>query len=466
VGIPLLSDYRKLSQPPRRFLIFGALNVFNWFSIVGPVIVLFARKIEMPASWIGFLMSFLPLSTLLVIVTIPLVMRLGSKRLLVITWALQSAVAGLIFLVPWALEHRGPHAAWSVMLAAILGFCIARATGIGGWFPLLHDIVPKREQNRFFSTEMALAQGCIVVATLAQALVLGKDPTMGRFLFINGFGITAGFVSAFWLTRVPGGESTHDPIKGASSFAAYRAVFRDRGYFIFVLTTVVCFSCFAWINASVVLYMRDQLHFADLPIMLCMGAGNLGVLMTIHFWGRFADHSGTGYAALLAMLGHSAAALCYLLLPPSAPWSAWLFPPVLVATTLLGAAYWTISHRYMISLVDKEHKVGYTNLWIVGTAIAMGVTPIITGYFIDHFHLAGFRLAFAISGIGGILAGLANFWVVHHRTPIRHALDELVNPMLPVRTLARIAWVTVGLHSSNRNVPMDDDDDDEFREAV
>lgn len=463
MGIPLVSDLRSLSQPPRRFLVFSALNVFTWFSLVGPVIVLFARKIEMPASWIGFLMSFLPLSTLLVIVTIPLVTRLGSKRLLVITWALQSAVAGLIFLVPWALRVHGAHAGWGVMLAAILGFCMARATGIGGWFPLLHDIIPPKEQNRFFSTEMAVAQGCIVIATLAQALVLGKNPDIHRFLFINGFGISAGFVSAFWLTRVPGGESTHDPIKGSSSFAAYRSALSDRGYLLFVATTVLCFSCFAWINASVVLYMRDQLGFADLPIMLCMGGGNLGVLLTIHFWGRFADHSGTGYAALLAMLGHSTAALCYLLLPPSAPWSAWLFPLVLVSTTLLGAAYWTISHRYMISLVDKEHKVGYTNTWIVGTAIAMGVTPILTGYVIEHYHLAGFRMAFTISGVGGILAGLANFWVVHHRKPLRHALDELVNPMLPVRTLARIAWVTVGLHSSNRDSP---DGDEEFREAV
>src|SRR5690606_23466495 len=116
-------------------------------------------------------------------------------------------------------------------------------------------------------------------------------------------------------------------------------------------------------------------------------------------------------------------------------WSAWLLPPTLVCTTLLGAAYWTISHRYMISLVDKEHKVGYTNIWIVGTALAMGTTPIITGYIIEHYQMAGFRAAFAISGFGGIVAGLANFWVVHNRRPLRHALDELVNPMLPVRTL-------------------------------
>ena len=81
----------------------------------------------------------------------------------------------------------------------------------------------------------------------------------------------------------------------------------------------------------------------------------------------------------------------------------------------------------------------------------MGVTPILAGYIIEHFALLGFRVAFAMAGVVGIIAGLANYWVVHDRKPLRHALDELINPTLPIRTLARIAWVTVGLHDSNRN---------------
>lgn len=450
MGIPVLSEYQKLSKPPRQFLVFSALNLFTWFSIGGPVMVLFARHIGMPASWIGVLNSFLQLATLLVIVTIPLVLRLGSKRLLLITWSLQSVAASLLFLVPWALREYGPHTSWCVMLAAVLGFCLVRATGIGGWFPLIHAVVPKEEQSPFFSTEMALLQGCTVTATLAQAFILGSTPTIGRFLFINGIGITAGVLSALWLKRIPVAEHKHTPISGSSSLAAYTAALKDRGYILFVLTTVTCFSGFAWINTSIVLYMRDAMKFSDMNIMIFLAAGNFGVLLTIAFWGRFADHSGTGYAGLLAMIGHSLGAITYLFLPPGAPWSAWLLPPTLVCTTLLGAAYWTLNHRYMISLVDKEHKVGYTSLWIVGTALAMGLTPVITGYIIEHYGMTGFRASFAISGFGGILAGLANFWVVHNRRPLRHALDDLVNPMMPLRTVGRIAWVTVGLHSSNR----------------
>ena len=86
----------------------------------------------------------------------------------------------------------------------------------------------------------------------------------------------------------------------------------------------------------------------------------------------------------------------------------------------------------------------------------MGVTPIIVGYVIEHFGLGGFRIAFGMAGVVGIVSGLANYWVVHNRKPLRHALDELINPILPIRTLARIALVTAGLHASNRASEEDD----------
>ena len=451
VGFPIISDYRTLSQPPRRFLVFSACNVVSWFSLVGPVLVLFGRRIDMPASWIGFVISFMPLSMVLVTVTIPLVTRLGCKKLMIATWVLRNLAACLLFLIPWAIYHYGERAGWIVMMVAILSFCVVRALGVGGWFPWLHEVVPDKEQHRFFSTETALAQFCIVVITLIQALVLRGEPSIWRFLMVIAFGISAGLLSAYWLSRVPGGDATYDPAVDTSSMKSYSVAWKDRSYIIFVATTALCFSCFAWINASIVMYMRDALGFADTPIMLIMAACNTSVLITIHFWSRFAEQSGTGQAALLTMIGHSLGALTYLLLPPGATWSAWLLPPTLICTTLMGAAYWSLTHRYMISLVDKVHKVGYTNIWMVGTAISMGVTPIVTGYVIEHFGLSGFRASFAIAGIVGMIGGLANFWVVYHRKPLRHALDDLIDPALPIRTLARIAWVTVGLHSSNRN---------------
>ena len=108
MGIPILSDFRRLSQPPRRFLVFSTFNVLSWFSLVGPVVVLFGRTIDMPASWVGFLLSFMPLSMLLVMATIPLVTRFGPKKLMIATWIGRNLAASLVFLIPWALSAHGP----------------------------------------------------------------------------------------------------------------------------------------------------------------------------------------------------------------------------------------------------------------------------------------------------------------------------------------------------------------------
>ncbi|MCL4219528.1 MAG: hypothetical protein KJ052_21315, partial [Candidatus Hydrogenedentes bacterium] len=65
---PLLRSIGDLDRGPRRFLLFTGFNVVSWQCIVGPALILLARYIEMPASWVGLLISFMPLSTLLVVV--------------------------------------------------------------------------------------------------------------------------------------------------------------------------------------------------------------------------------------------------------------------------------------------------------------------------------------------------------------------------------------------------------------
>ena len=459
--LPMFHDYKKLSTAPRRFLVFSVFNVFSWYCLVGPVLILFARFIEMPVSWVGYLNSTMPLSMIFVVVSIPLVTRLGYKKILVLTWFLRCLVACGVFLIPWVQGAYGSQAAWFVFLGSIVGFCLIRSVGVGGWFPWLHEVVPEKEQSRFFSTEMAIAQSCIVIITLVQAFILKGDVTIGRFMLIYTIGVGSGIISTFWLARVPGGKSTHNPEEGDSSFASYAVALKDRSYMLFVITTCLCFSCMVFLESTIVLYMRDGLGYSDMPIMVIMAAGGFVVLLSIHFWSRFADHSGTSYAMLLAILGHSFAALMFLVLLPDAAWTKWLLPPVLVMTVLMDSAYWSISHHHMMGVVEKEHKVGYTNIWIVGSAISMGLTPIATGYIIEHLGLMGFRIAFVCSGVGGIVCGLANYWVVHHRKPLKHSLSELINPSLPIRTLARIAWVSVGLDESNRkadgNPPKDGD---------
>ena len=448
--IPIVSQVEDLDQGPRRFLLFAVFNVVSWQCIVGPVLVLFARALDMPPSWVGFLISFMPLSMLLVVGTIPLVTRFGPKRLMSTGWLLRNLTMCSVFLMPWAMLHWGPRAAWYVLLGATLGFCLIRAVGASAWFPWLHEVVPEGQRAAYFSAETAIAQVVVVCVAAMQAVLLRGNPGVPRFLCVYGLGIASGLVSLVWMSRIPGGDAAPGPRPERQGFRAYRVALADRPYVAFAVTASLCLFCISWYTGSVVLYMRDAVGLASRTIMMLMAAGGMGTLLTIRFWGRFAQHSGSGRAMFKTLIGHSLAALSFVALSPAAPWVLYGLVPALVCAAIFAAAFSVAANRAMLNYVHAAHRPAYTNLWIGGTSLALGLAPILAGQVIDNWHLWGFRVCFGISGVAGVCCAVACRWVVQDGAPFEPTLGQMLNPVLPLRTLLRIVWVTVGLHESNR----------------
>ncbi|HNT90018.1 MAG TPA: hypothetical protein PKL84_19295, partial [Candidatus Hydrogenedentes bacterium] len=129
--LPIVSVVHELAPPGRRFLYFNFFNVISWQCVVGPAMILFARKIGMPASWVGFLISFMPLTMILVLFTVPLVNRLGPKNVMMKGWLSRNLIMSTVFLMPLAVRFWGPRAGWYVLTGATLGFCIVRAVAVG-----------------------------------------------------------------------------------------------------------------------------------------------------------------------------------------------------------------------------------------------------------------------------------------------------------------------------------------------
>jgi hypothetical protein len=449
LNIPILSGLRELDRAPRQFLYFIVFNVISWQCIVGNALVLFARSLDIPASWVGFLIAFMPLSMLLVITTVPLVTYLGPRRLMSMAWGSRCVVICAVFLIPYVLRNYGLQPAQFVLMGATLGFCLLRAMGGGGWFPWLHEVVPDHQRGTYFSTELAITQLLWVLVASGQAFILHDNPGLNRFLVLYAIGIAAGFISLIYMVRVPGGRGVTGPVSVQSSFAAYRIALSDRPFLWFVVVATLCFSSLTWLSAALVLYMRDALGYSPRAIMFLTAAGGAGILVTIRQWGRFADYSGSGRAMLLSLAGHSASALAFLVLVPGAWWTQWILPPAVILAGVFAAAFTMAAHRAMLNFVRSPGRVAYTNLWTVGTSLALGVTPILAGFCIEHWNLWGYRTCFLACAIGGVCGAVASqFAVQDSASRLEPSLSRLVNPALPVRTLARIIWITLGLHES------------------
>jgi hypothetical protein len=450
VPLPIVSNIRELSSAPRRFLLFTVFNVVSWHSLVGPSMVLFARKIDMPASWVGVLLACMPLSMILVMGTVPLVMRFGPKRLMVSTWFFRNIVTAAVFLLPWAIQAGGQQSGWYLLMATTLSFCIVRALGVGAWFPWLHEFVPEEQRGAYFSAETALAQIVMVGVNLFHALLLQGDPSMNRFFVIYGVGIAAGVISVALMARVPGGARPDPHDMDAREELTYRAVFADRQFMRFVIMVSLGYASMAWLGASSVLYMRDMIGLSANVIMAVMTTASLGVFLTIRFWARFADYSGPRSAVALSLVGHGVIATFFLGLWPGAVWTPWLVFPAVVMASILSAAFSAISHRAMLDYVPDHGRMAYTNVWILGTSMALGLSPVLAGFAIQTGGYRGFELCFLIAGVGGILFGLAERLLVARVAERPQPMIELFSPGQPVRALARIVWITAGLHRSNR----------------
>lgn len=171
------------------------VNLISWQCVVGQVLILFARSLGMPADLVGLLISFVPFSMLLVVVSIPAVEFFGPRKLLITTWFLRNILISSVFFIPAVTVHYGQRAAWLVLLFAVLGFALTRAFGVGAWYPWLHEIVPHDNISDYFNSETILVQVTNIVLAVVIAQVLAHFSGLTSFFLVYGAGVIVGLVS-------------------------------------------------------------------------------------------------------------------------------------------------------------------------------------------------------------------------------------------------------------------------------
>lgn len=450
--LPVVSTVKQLPPGPRAFLFFSGCNLVSWQCIVGPAMVLFARELHMPPSWVGWLLAFLPLTNLLVVGMVPLVTRIGPKRLMLSTWGSRNIAVSSVLAMPWVLSHYGEQAAWYLLAGATLAFCTIRAVGSGGWLPWVHEIVPEDRRGPFFSAEAAIVQLLNIFVILGQGFLLRGNPGLTEFLMVYAFGIIAGLVSLLWMSRIPGGAGHSDETAPAAGFATYRNAFADRRYVRLVLFASAAYAGVTLYTAAQVMFLRDILHVGPEVIMGVLALGSLGIVLSIHSWSNFTEHSGSGTTMRLTLIGFAAAVLGFLLVQPGAGWAPYVAGALMVCASAFSAAGFSAANRAMLNFTHPDYRVAYANLWSVGTSMALGFAPIVAGEIIEHLDLLGFELCFIASGMIALVCAALSSTVVPDQHPEEVTAGMLpVRPGRPLRDLARAARITFGLHRSNRS---------------
>ena len=102
--------------------------------------------------------------------------------------------------------------------------------------------------------------------------------------------------------------------------------------------------------------------------------------------------------------------------------------------------------------------MAYPSLWILGISTANGLPPILAGLLIDLLGMAGFRLCFFLAGCVGLAAACLMFTLQPEegKPPLRE-LRHLIQPSQPLRSLARVFWITLGFGGKKNGSGAGDD---------
>ncbi|MBU2515819.1 MFS transporter [bacterium] len=445
----VLNDLQSLPPDSRKFLVFTGFNLVSWQCIVGTVLVLFSRALGMPSSWVGTLLSFLPLSMLLVIFSIPAVETYGPRKLLIVTWLMRNIVASFILTIPLAIYLWDIEISWYILLFSILCFSLVRAFGVGAWFPWLHELVPKNRMGAFFSVETILAQVLTVLVTFGLAVILTINNGLERFYWIYGIGITAGLLSVWFARYIPGGISHSLNTDPSEKFLVLRHALRDKKYLQFIMLIILSISAIAWINVSSILYLRDVLGYSDSKIMNLVTVGAIGVALAVQFSSKILESFRSKVILSFLMALQMLISICWCLISPDIKSTLFYTLPLIVFGAIINAGFIIVASQMMMGMAPNQDRVGYTSLWITGTSISNGIPPILSGWLIRLFQMPGYRTCFLLAaGSATIVAILWSRFRWDEEEKILN-IHHIVKPHQPLRTLQRITWLVRSRKKNN-----------------
>lgn len=432
-----LTSLRLLGPAARRFLFFSFLNTVSWQMLVGSVLVLHARALDIPSGFVGMIVAIMPLTLVFSLGMTSWVDRIGPRRMMTAGWTARNLMAFPLVLTPWIYATWGSRAAGVALFAGVFCFCTMRSLTCTGWFPWLHEIIPATERGRYFSAEIILVQIVNVGIGLATFLFLGRHAALWKFAALAGLGMVAGLTSIGLMRRIPGGGPS--PAKRhRTALLDFRLVLRDRSYMSFVLWTSLGLFVTVGQGTLTVLSMRDYLHVAPSLIMLTTAVGSTAAMAVGPWWGRLADRHGSGPVQVLSGSSMAAGLGCFALLRESTPVGFTI--PVYALCVASYSGFFVAASRGMLERMRPRLRAGYSAMWQSVTSVAMGASSILIGLVVQH---VGGNAYWGLCVAYAVLIALAVLrYATLHEESVALAAElraqfDIAQPMISIMRLCR-----------------------------
>ena len=392
-----------------------------WANIVtfltsGVLLVGFALALGAGPMMIGLLGAIPFFAQLAQLPAIPLIERIRRRRGIAVmantgARVLVLAMAAIPFVDDQALG-RG------LLLAGIGAMAVLGAIAVCAWNSWMHDLLPKEKLGRFFAPRLFWAGAFALVAAPAGGFLVDQWPFAPRLSAYSALFVAAavaGFVSSYWLSRVPD-VPLPVPVGPRRPFlGSLRAPLANRSFRPLLLFSAVWnFAC----NLSApffAVYFIQQLGLSLGMVVILWAISQLAYMLTLRMWGRLSDRLSP--RAILAVgvpvyLG-AVLALPFAALPAPHPLTV---PVLAVIHLVMGAATAGIglaSSNIGLAMAPQRHATPYLASISLVASLAAGSAPIVGGALASAFANQEISLVLhwgAVAGGGAMTALRFRHW--------------------------------------------------------
>jgi MFS family permease len=364
-----------------------------WASVTGSlyggvILVGFALALGAGPFVIGMLAAIPFIGQAAQLPAIALIERFRQRRkITVLAVTVSRTLILLLALVPLmgVFEGRITFLLVAQLVITILGSLAGCA--LNSW---LHQLLPSSGLGGFFAKRLFWATASACIGTLVAGLVIDHWPYAEK---LQAYSVTfgaaglAGFVSTWFLTRVPEPEMTRAG-PAASVIAKIAAPFRDAN-FRRVLRYILAWNAATNIAAPfLAVYLIQQMHFSLATVTTLWVTSQVANAVVLYIWGRLSDRL-TNKAVLtvalplyfVCMLGLAFAAI------PAARDVA--LPLLYFLHILMGAAAGGIglaTGNMSLKLAPQGQGTAYLAATSLVASITGGIAPLIGGALAHSFE--------------------------------------------------------------------------------
>ncbi|WP_207485704.1 MFS transporter [Arenibaculum pallidiluteum] len=370
-----------------------------WANVVGTLsggVMLVGLALALGAGprLIGVLAAIPFFAQLAQIPAIGLVERIRQRRKI----AVLTITGGRVLILGMAclplIEDRS--LALGLLVAGQVCVGVLGAVGACSWNSWMHEFLPREGLGTFFARRLFWATSFALISGLAVGAAVDHWPSSDKADAYSAafvMAALAGFVSSWWLSRVP--EPVMAPREAQPPLLrALREPFQDPDFRQLIVFMVSWNFATNLAAPFFTVYLLQQLGFGMGEVVVLWAVSQLANALTLGLWGRLSDQLSNK-----SILGLAAPVFlgCVLALPFSAlpERHAYTFPILILIHAMMGAATGGTGlavGNIGLKMAPSGRATAYLAAVSLSGSLAAGIAPIVGGLFAEWFAAREFSL--------------------------------------------------------------------------